>query len=91
LKLVTQGKTYDLGLPYDRYSYKWPGHSPGEIISFRSPHGVRTQKDLPFTTARGRQRRDHPAGLGCQKVRGYPRCRVAFSIASWLSNANAMA
>ena len=53
LKLVTQGKTYDLGLPYDRYSYKWPGHSPGEIISFRSPHGVRTQKDLPFTTPEG--------------------------------------
>ena len=53
LKLVTQGKAYDLGLPYDRYSYKWPGHSPGEIISFRSPHGVRTQKDLEFTTPQG--------------------------------------
>jgi kynurenine formamidase len=53
LKLVTQGKAYDLGLPYDRYSYKWPGHSPGEIISFRSPHGVRTQKDLDFTTPEG--------------------------------------
>jgi kynurenine formamidase len=53
LKLVTQGKTYDLGLPYDRHSYKWPGHSPGEIISFRSPLGVRSQKDLPFTTPEG--------------------------------------
>jgi kynurenine formamidase len=53
LKLVTQGKAYDLGLPYDRYSYKWPGHSPGEVISFRSPHGVRTQKDLEFTTPQG--------------------------------------
>jgi kynurenine formamidase len=53
LKLVTQGKTYDLGLPYDRNSYKWPGHSPGEIISFRSPVGVRSQKDLPFTTPEG--------------------------------------
>ena len=50
LKLVTQGKAYDLGLPYDRYSYKWPGHSPGEIISFRSPEGVARQKDLAFTT-----------------------------------------
>ena len=39
LRLVTQGKAYDLGLPYDRNSYKWPGHSPGEVISFRSPHG----------------------------------------------------
>jgi hypothetical protein len=50
LRLVTQGKTYDLGLPYDRYSYKWPGHSPGEIITFRSPDGVKDQKDLAFTT-----------------------------------------
>jgi hypothetical protein len=53
LKLVTQGKVYDLGLPYDRYSYKWPGHSPGEIISFRTPEGVARQKDLPFTTEEG--------------------------------------
>ena len=50
LRLVTQGKVYDLGLPYDRHSYKWPGHSPGEIITFRSPEGVKRQKDLPFTT-----------------------------------------
>ena len=50
LRLVTQGKTYDLGLPYDRHSYKWPGHSPGEIITFRSPDGVKDQKDLAFTT-----------------------------------------
>jgi kynurenine formamidase len=53
LKLVREGKAYDLGLPYDRTSYKWPGHSPGEIISFRSPHGVKIQKDLPFTTPEG--------------------------------------
>jgi kynurenine formamidase len=50
LRLVRQGVAYDLGLPYDRYSYKWPGHSPGEIISFRSPEGVARQKDLDFTT-----------------------------------------
>ena len=53
LRLVTQGRVYDLGLPYDRESFKWVGHSAGEIISFRSPAGVRTQKDLPFTTAAG--------------------------------------
>jgi kynurenine formamidase len=53
LQLVTQGKAYDLGLPYDRESYKWPGHSPGEIISFRSPEGVARQQDLPFTTPEG--------------------------------------
>ena len=53
LQLITQGTVYDLGLPYDRYSYKWPGHSPGEIISFRTPEGVARQKDLPFTTEEG--------------------------------------
>jgi kynurenine formamidase len=53
LRLATRGKVYDLGLPYDRSSFKWPGHSAGEIISFRSPAGVRTQQDLPFTTPAG--------------------------------------
>jgi kynurenine formamidase len=53
LALVRQGKAYDLGLPYDRSSYKWPGHSPGEIMSFRSPEGVERQQDLPFTTDQG--------------------------------------
>jgi kynurenine formamidase len=53
LQIVQQGKTYNLGLPYDRHSYRWPGHSPGEIISFRSPEGVDRQKDLPFTTDEG--------------------------------------
>src|SRR3712207_3583684 len=53
VQLIKQGKAYDLGLPYDRYSYKWPGHSPGEIITFRTPDGVARQKDLPFTTPEG--------------------------------------
>jgi kynurenine formamidase len=47
LGLVKQGKVYDLGIVYDRTSYKWPGHSPGEIISFRTPEGVKRQADLP--------------------------------------------
>jgi len=47
LQSVKRGKVYDLGLLYDRTSYKWPGHSPGEIISFRTPEGVKRQKDLP--------------------------------------------
>ena len=47
--LVKQGKVYDLGIDYDRTSYKWPGHSPGEIISFRTPEGVKRQQDLDFT------------------------------------------
>ena len=49
--LVKQGKVYDLGIDYDRTSYKWPGHSPGEIISFRTPEGVKRQQDLDFTGA----------------------------------------
>jgi kynurenine formamidase len=53
LRLVTTGKAYDLGLPYDRFSFKWVGHNAGEIISFRTPAGVRAQQDLPFTTASG--------------------------------------
>lgn len=47
LRLANQGKVYDLGIVYDRTSYKWPGHSPGEIIMFRSPEGVRRQQDIP--------------------------------------------
>ena len=49
VQLIKEGKIYDLGLAYDRTSYKWPGHSPGEIITFRSPEGVKRQKDLDFT------------------------------------------
>ena len=30
LSMVSRGRVYDLGLAYDRRSYKWPGHSPGE-------------------------------------------------------------
>jgi kynurenine formamidase len=53
LSLVREGKVYDMGVTYDRTSFKWPGHSPGEIITFRSPEGVKRQKDLPFTQGPG--------------------------------------
>src|SRR5947209_727288 len=46
LSLVKNGKVYDLGVPYDRNSFKWPGHSPAEIITFRGPEGVRRQGDF---------------------------------------------
>lgn len=45
LKQASQGKVYDLGVTYSRRSFKWPGHSPGEIMSFRSPGGEGAQKD----------------------------------------------
>ena len=47
-KWAQKGQVYDLGVLYDRNSYKWPGHSPGEIISFRTPEGVKRQKDSPM-------------------------------------------
>ena len=49
VSLVKLGKVYDLGITYDRTSFKWPGHSPAEIMTFRSPEGVKRQKDLAFT------------------------------------------
>jgi kynurenine formamidase len=45
LRLATHGQVYDLGMTYSRRSYKWPGHSPGEIITFRSPGGIRQMND----------------------------------------------
>jgi kynurenine formamidase len=48
LRLAKTGKVYDLGITYSRRSYKWPGHSPGEIMSFRSPGGVSAQRDTPI-------------------------------------------
>jgi kynurenine formamidase len=47
LQLAKTGKVYDLGVPYDRNSFKWPGHSPGEVLTFRSPEGIRRQGDFP--------------------------------------------
>ena len=46
LSLVKEGKAYDLGLTYKRSSYRFAGHNPGEIISFRTPTGMLNQKDL---------------------------------------------
>jgi hypothetical protein len=51
LSKVEEGKVYDLGLAYDRRSYKFEGHNEGEIISFRTPDGLNTQKDIDFVTS----------------------------------------
>ena len=50
LSLVEEGKVYDLGLTYDRESFKFPGHNPGEVMSFRTSSGELTQKDLSMVT-----------------------------------------
>src|SRR5436309_1993089 len=46
LGLIKEGKVYDLGVPYDSESFKWPGHSPGVILTFRGPEGVKRQGDF---------------------------------------------
>jgi kynurenine formamidase len=46
LQLAKSGKVYDLGVPYDRESFKWPGHSPGEVLTFRGPEGIQRQGDF---------------------------------------------
>ena len=50
LRSVRSGKVFDLGVKYDRESFKWPGHNPGEIISFRTPEGVKRQGDFAPAT-----------------------------------------
>ena len=51
LSRVEEGKVYDLGLAYDRRSYKFEGHNYGEIMSFRTPDGLNTQEDIDFVTS----------------------------------------
>jgi kynurenine formamidase len=53
LRGVREGRVYDMGVTYDRSSFKWPGHSPGEILSFRTPEGVKRQGDSDFTKGPG--------------------------------------
>lgn len=45
LALAKKGEVFDLGMTYSRNSFKWPGHSPGEIITFRSPDGIARMQD----------------------------------------------
>lgn len=48
LALAKKGEVFDLGQTYSRRSFKWPGHSPGEIITFRSPDGLKRMKDADY-------------------------------------------
>jgi kynurenine formamidase len=47
-RIATTGKTYDLGITYSRNSFKWHGHSPAEILTYRSPEGEARQRDHDF-------------------------------------------
>ena len=42
-----RGHVYDLGLAYDRRSFKFSGHANGEIVTYRSPQGLLLQRDRP--------------------------------------------
>ncbi len=46
LRAVKTGRVYDLGVRLDRTSFKWPGHSPTVVMSFRSPEGVKRGRDI---------------------------------------------
>jgi kynurenine formamidase len=46
LALAKAGKVYDLGVNYDAESFKWPGHNPATIMTYRGPEGVRRQGDV---------------------------------------------
>ena len=63
LRDVKSGKVYDLGVLVDRHSYKWPGHSPTQIISYRSPGGVKRQNDIDAFTRHPKQLAFHSAAL----------------------------
>jgi len=47
LREIKTGKVYDLGVLLDRTSFKWPGHSPIEVMTYRSPHG-QTVEERPL-------------------------------------------
>ena len=49
LELVTTGQVYDLGVTFSRESFVWPGHNKSEVMTFRSPDGLRRMGDLEFT------------------------------------------
>jgi kynurenine formamidase len=63
LRDVKTGSIYDLGVRLDRTSYKWPGHSPTEIMSFRSPLGVKQGKDIGGFDRHPRQLAFHSCAL----------------------------
>lgn len=45
LRLAKTGEVFDLGQTYSRRSYKFAGHNPGEVMSFRSPEGMARMQD----------------------------------------------
>jgi len=63
IRLVKRGQVFDLGVTYDRTSFKWPGHSPAEIMSFRTPEGTKRQADPSFVVGDGQGTAWHSCAL----------------------------
>jgi kynurenine formamidase len=63
LREVKTGKVYDLGVRVDQTSYKWPGHSPTQIVTYRSPEGVKRGKDIQSFTESKKQLAFHSCAL----------------------------
>lgn len=67
MQRVEKGKVYDLGVPLDQFSYKFAGHSPTSIVSYRSPEGVKRGGDIPGM------------GEGHMKKMGFHSCALYIS------------
>jgi len=67
MQRVEKGKVYDLGVPLDQFSYKFAGHSPTSIVSYRSPEGIKRGGDIPGM------------GEGHKKKMGFHSCALYIS------------
>ena len=54
---LSKGRVYDLGMEYDRRSYKFAGHAAGEIVTYRTPRGLFLQDDPTVDDPRGNSTR----------------------------------
>jgi len=60
---LARGRVYDLGLAYDRSSFKFAGHARGEITTFRSPDGQFAEGDRPEITTGNSSRTSYASCL----------------------------
>jgi len=77
LSLIKEGKVYDLGITYSRNSFVWPGHSPGEVMTYRSPEGIERQGDHEFAGSEA-----NPAGVAWHSCALFVSDNVATQIDS---------
>ncbi len=63
LRAVKTGRVFDLGMRVDKTSFKWPGHSSVEVITYRSPESVKRQKDIAGFATSPKQMGFHSCAL----------------------------